>query len=389
MNRMRAAAGLFGVAQVSGLVSPDYAAFQPRGGTNTAYLLHLFRISPLAAVFRAESKGLGTGESGFLRLYTDRFGRIPVPQPPPDEQQLIVRFLDWHGSRMAALIRAKRNVLALLNEEKQAIMRGAVTRGLLDAGGRARHSDSHVDGLIPDGWTPTKIRNCGRIVGGMTPSIERPEFWNGDIPWVTPKDIKADALADSKLRVTSAALEQTSLRKVPPGSVLLVVRGMILSRKVPVARAVRPLTINQDIKAIVPFDGIWSEFLQLRLQSAHREFAFLIDEAGHGTRRFPTERWRDVTIAMPPLDEQKRIANWAISRLVDEERAQSGIEREIALLQDFRTRLVADVATGKLDVRAFATGLPEVGTTDTFKDEVYDEEFEDETDEASETEEAA
>ncbi|RUU09725.1 restriction endonuclease subunit S, partial [Mesorhizobium sp. M6A.T.Ca.TU.002.02.2.1] len=104
MNRMRAAAGLFGVASVRGLVSPDYAVFEPKLDAYNPYLLHAFRLPSLAAVFRAESKGLGTGESGFLRLYTDRFGPIPVPYPPLDEQYLIERFLDWHGNRTAKLI---------------------------------------------------------------------------------------------------------------------------------------------------------------------------------------------------------------------------------------------------------------------------------------------
>ena len=84
----------------------------------------------MAAVFRHESTGLGTGESGFLRLYSDQFGRLAIPIPPLDEQAAIVRFLDWANGRLERAIRAKRKVIALLNEQKQAIIHRAVTCGL-------------------------------------------------------------------------------------------------------------------------------------------------------------------------------------------------------------------------------------------------------------------
>ena len=79
MNRMRAASGLFGIARKRGLVSPDYAVFEQSNPVNSHYLLQLFKLPAMAAIFRSESKGLGTGESGFLRLYTDRFGPIHIP----------------------------------------------------------------------------------------------------------------------------------------------------------------------------------------------------------------------------------------------------------------------------------------------------------------------
>jgi len=91
MNRMRAAIGLFGVVRQSGLVSPDYAVFEPSEVADCDYFLHLFTTRAAGAVFRLESKGLGTGSAGFMRLYTDRFGIIKLPLPPPDEQRAIVQ----------------------------------------------------------------------------------------------------------------------------------------------------------------------------------------------------------------------------------------------------------------------------------------------------------
>jgi type I restriction enzyme S subunit len=85
MNRMRAATGLFAATRTVGLVSPDYAVLRPRSQVDLQYFVHLFRTPLMMSVFRLESRGLGTGESGFLRLYTERFGMLATPFPPPDE----------------------------------------------------------------------------------------------------------------------------------------------------------------------------------------------------------------------------------------------------------------------------------------------------------------
>ncbi|WP_082517089.1 restriction endonuclease subunit S [Acidovorax sp. Leaf78] len=90
MNRMRASMGLFAIANEHGLVSPDYAVFDPIVDVVQEYFLALFRNSAIQGVFLTESKGLGTGSSGFLRLYSDRFGGIKVPCPPLAEQKEIV-----------------------------------------------------------------------------------------------------------------------------------------------------------------------------------------------------------------------------------------------------------------------------------------------------------
>lgn len=110
MNRMRASAGLFAAAASDGLVSPDYAIFRPVDRVHVAYAVHLFRTPAMRAVFRLESTGLGTGESGFLRLYSDQFGRLAIPNPPIAEQAAIVRFLDWVSGRVETAIRASPHV---------------------------------------------------------------------------------------------------------------------------------------------------------------------------------------------------------------------------------------------------------------------------------------
>jgi len=131
MNRMRAAIGMFGIANHAGLVSPDYAVLEPIDAQVLEYFLRLFKTSAAGGIFRIESKGLGTGSAGFMRLYTDRFGMIKLPVPPMDEQQQIVQEIsDGIAEIERTGVRLKREI-ELLHEYRTRLIADVVT-GKLD-----------------------------------------------------------------------------------------------------------------------------------------------------------------------------------------------------------------------------------------------------------------
>ncbi len=324
----------------------------------------------------AQNQAFNDGHlSTIAHLTGDKLRAQRLPFPHLAEQALIVKFLDHADRRIRRYIRAKQKLIKLVEEQKQAIIHRAVTRGL-DPNVRLKDSGVEWLGGIPAHWEVRKLRQCGGIVGGSTPSMADRSFWGGTIPWVTPKDMKRDVIDDSRERVTEEALKRTSLRMIPAGAVLLVVRGMILARKVPIARTSKPVTINQDMKAIVPRVDTVPAFLAYTMDSGQRAFAPLIDEAGHGTRRLPTERWRELSFAFPQPEEQERIAKHIESAVSDLVRAADCVNDQIALLREYRTRLIADLVTGKLDVREAAARLP---------DEREDAESLDEAEETSDT----
>ena len=127
MNRMRASMGLFAVAHERGLVSPDYAVFDYLGDISQEYFLALFRNSAIRGVFLTESKGLGTGSSGFLRLYSDRFGGIKVPCPPRQEQDEIVQGINNHFLKFADVERCVKSEIEKLTVMRSILMADAVT----------------------------------------------------------------------------------------------------------------------------------------------------------------------------------------------------------------------------------------------------------------------
>ncbi|HIH8982733.1 TPA: restriction endonuclease subunit S [Serratia marcescens] len=132
INRMRAASGLIAVATESGLVSPDYAVFDiVEQDISIEYFLELFKTSLLQAVFRSSSKGLGTGEQGFLRLYTDAFLSLHFPYPPIDEQRAIATFIDQQRSEMLQMETLLRRSVDLARERRAALITAAVTGQIL------------------------------------------------------------------------------------------------------------------------------------------------------------------------------------------------------------------------------------------------------------------
>ena len=128
VNRMRAATGLIAVAPEDGLVSPDYAVFCPLPEVCAEYFAELFRTELLQSVFRSRSKGLGTGSSGFLRLYSQEFLSIWLPYPTYSEQLDIVDGLRSETAEIDDLAIKARRSLDLLNEYRSALITATVTR---------------------------------------------------------------------------------------------------------------------------------------------------------------------------------------------------------------------------------------------------------------------
>ncbi len=132
---------------------------------------------------------------------------------------------------------------------------------------------------------------------------------------------------------------------------MIVVRGMILARTFPTAVTRVPVAINQDMKALVPRPELSVDYLSLVLTGIQSELLELVEIAGHGTCCLRTDSWSAFCLPIPPLEEQKVIQRFLVDELATSNTATSRLEREIELLREYRTRLVADVVTGKLDVR--------------------------------------
>jgi type I restriction enzyme S subunit len=160
---------------------------------------------------------------------------------------------------------------------------------------------------LPGGWSWSSFALIGETLGGGTPSKAVPDFWTGAIPWVSPKDMKIDLIEDARDHISEAAIEQSAARLIPTGALLMVVRGMILAHSFPTAITAVPVTINQDMKAIIPFTAELIAFLLLVTKGLKPEVLRLVQHSTHGTCKLLTEDLFSLPIPIPPIAEQRRI----------------------------------------------------------------------------------
>lgn len=199
------------------------------------------------------------------------------------------------------------------------------------------------------GWTEAPLGYLVRLEGGSTPSKEEPAFWNGSVPWVSPKDMKRFVIDGAEDHVTDEALLRTSLRLVQPPAVLTVVRGMILAHTVPVARLASPVTLNQDMKAMKPARRLDAGFLAYALLARQSELLGLVEQAGHGTCCLRTEQLTKVRIAFPGLTQQRAIASFLDRKTAAIDALIAKKERLIQLLQEKRQAVITHAVTKGLD----------------------------------------
>ena len=217
------------------------------------------------------------------------------------------------------------------------------------------YKDSGVEwlGEVPTHWEVPKMWHVSKAVSGGTPNRDESRFWDGDIPWVSPKDMKRLVIDSSEDSITEAALTESGLRLVPPQAILVVVRGMILAHTFPVAVTSVPVTINQDMKAIHFTNAIDPMFAARYLEgTGSRLLSVIVDEAAHGTKAIRMDQWRGVTLLHPPLDEQRAITDFLdretarIDALIEKKR------RLIELLQEQRAAIITRAVTRGLDPHA-------------------------------------
>ncbi len=147
-------------------------------------------------------------------------------------------------------------------------------------------------------------------VSGATPSKRVEAFWQGSVPWVSPKDMKVEFLSDSQDHVSEAAIHETNLNVIEQGSALVVVRGMILARSVPLAINMTPVAINQDLKALVPrTEEITGTYLWAALTAAKPQLKSLVRTAGHGTRKLDTPDLMQFRIPCPDPDQIRQVSS--------------------------------------------------------------------------------
>ena len=278
----------------------------------------------------------------------EKFGALLAPVPPLPEQTAIVRFLDYADRRIRHYIRAKQKLIALLEEQKQAIIHQAVTGQIDVRTGQPypAYKNSGVEwlGEVPEHWEISRVKtefHClnhrrlpvsGTERGEM--SFRRYDYYgaSGVIDKVD------DYLFDDELLLIAEDGANLVLRNLP---LAIIARGKFW--------------VNNHAHILKPKRGR-IEFLASVMES----LSYLPWISGAAQPKLTKDRLTSIAIAVPSREEQNRIVSFSGTKTSPLRIGISRAEREINLLREYRTRLIADVVTGKLDVREAAAKLPEI-----------------------------
>ena len=349
-NTMRMWQGAVGVSPVDGFVSPAYVVARPYPDVEPRFFVALFRTDDYMSEIDNCSRGIVKDRN---RLYWDQFKQILSPCPPPAEQAAIVRFLDWANGRLERAIRAKRKVIALLNEQKQAIIHRAVTRGL-DPSVSLKPSGIPWLGDIPQAWSLKRFKFLATINTGQV-DPRRAEYRS--LVLIAPNHIQSGS---GRLLKQETAREQGA-----DSGKYLVKRGQVIYSKIrPNLRkaSIAPCDClcSADMYPIAPTGGELSTAYLLLLLLSQPFTKFAVDTSMRvAMPKVNREALANCLLWYPGTQEQSLILEFLASEGAPLDTAISRLEREIELLREYRTRLVADVVTGKLDVRAAAVRLPD------------------------------
>ncbi len=350
-NMMRMWQGAVGVAPVDGLVSPAYVVAKPYPAADPQYFSYLFRTDAYKNEVDAFSRGIVKDRN---RLYWEDFKRMPSCVPPLGEQKAIADYLDANAVKVRRFIRNRRRLIEVLNEQKQAIINRAVTRGL-DPNVPLKPSGIDWLGDIPAHWEILKLKRLGRIRYGLG---QPPKELPSGLPLIRATNVKSGRIIKKNLVYVDPA-------DVPPGKDAILRRDEIVVVRSGALTADSAIIPEEYEGAVAGYDMVVTvlkalpSFVAAALLSRYMlaDQLFLLKSRA-AQPHINAEELGSALIVLPPKEEQK-----AIVRYVNEQTASLGVlidrtEREIDLIREYRTRLIADVVTGKVDVRGLAPAEP-------------------------------
>lgn len=341
-------------ARDRGIISPAYTVLYPNRPESHGYLAWLFKSTPYLDNLKLHVTGIRQGQN----IDFEKLSRSILPLPPHDEQIAIERFLGYVDRRIRRYIRAKQNLIKLLEEERRAILELAVTRGL-DPKVRLKHTSSVWFREVPEHWELVPFKR--RVGFQEGPGIMATDFRDIGVPLLRISCLRGDLASLDGCNYLDPEMVARKWKhfEVCEGDYLLSASASTGS----VALA------TQTVAGSIPYTGIirlwpvspktFMPFVKLFIEC--RAFQDQIDAAksGVGIEHFGPSHLKRMFITLPPASEQREIVRQVEELSAPIVDAIKSAHDGIALVREYRAALIADVVTGKLDVRDAATKIPD------------------------------
>lgn len=345
-NIMLAWNGSLGISKYNGITSPAYCVYRIKGDNNPDYYGYLFSTAFMKAEFRKKSYGIIDSR---LRLYSDKFFSIPAPVPPKTEQDQIVAYIKEQSKKIKHFIKKKQTFIALLKEQRQAVLNKAVTKGVNP---NVKLKDSGIDWLgdIPEHWKVTKINGLCNFVRGNS-SFKKDELLNKGkyVALQYGKTYKVDEVDENfQFYVNEEFYKSTQTIKF--GDIIVVSTSETiedLGHSVFYNRndigllggeqmALKPYAENIDSKFLYYSSKVFTKSLQ--------KFA-----TGVKVFRFNINHLKTIYTSVPPKEEQAQIVLHIKTETAKIDQAITQAQKEIELIKEYKEAMIAEAVLGKFN----------------------------------------
>ena len=355
MNIMLAWKRGLGISPVNGIVSPAYSVFRINSKRHFPQFYHyLLRTDIYTSEFKRNSTGVIDSR---LRLYPDDFMRIYLVSPPLSEQQAIADYLDAKTALIDELIDKKRRQIELLTEQRQAVINQAVTKGL-DPDVEMKDSGIEWLGEIPKHWEVKKIkfllqrRKSAIKTGPFGSQLKGTDFQEQGIKVYNQRSVLDNDFEEGEIFISLEKYEELKAFEVFPDDILITTRGTIGKCAIFPHNAEKGVLHPCLIRVQLDQSKILNEYAIWYIQDTS-----FFEENVHYNSNATTidviysDTLKEVQIPVPPIDEQQSILAFIRAESDELTRTSSAAEKQIQLLQEYRTALISEAVTGKIDVR--------------------------------------
>ncbi len=333
-----------GIVLENGIITSAYLALVPDfNSVIPSFYNYVFKGWDSRKAFH----GMGSGLRKTLNW--EELSKHKVVHPLIKEQRVIAEYLDRKTFEIDSLVQKTEKFIALLQEYRKSVISEAVTKGL-DLNVPMKDSGIEWIGEIPEGWSISSLKYLASIKGGSTPSKSNPAFWGGEIPWVSSQEVKLSRLTDTSQHITQEALDYCSNVVFPAETVVMVVRSGILKHTLPVSILDKPMTINQDIKAVQFFRDSQSAFFYYFVKGLNNALLHELCKDGSTVDNLDIDLLSRCPIIQPPIDEQTAIVDYLDQKTSEIDSLIEKKKQLVEKLQEYRKSLISECVTGKVKV---------------------------------------